>query len=303
MLIPGYQPVDAPTAQVPRSGLIRSAIEVPEGDERWVGGFTYEPESCDPALAVAITCDPGDVDPEDPVKVPGDNPLAEEYVPWAVVGRDRCSALQRDRDRRGRAERQLRATESFQMERELELGSIARAESLPNRYLAQADIVTELASAGATIALAALEDALAECLHGARGMIHATVFTATVWNALGLLRTTDQGILLTANDSIVVAGSGYTGAGPGADAGDAPVAPADIRAAAWAYGTGLVYVRRGQIVEVGDARSQVDRATNTWTTFVERPVAAIFDRCCVIGIEVDHTNSGVGDGSIDGGTP
>lgn len=279
--------VEAPQLAPGRRGLLAAAQEVTEPDERWVNGFAFAPEACDVALISGIFCEPPGAE-----KIPGNNPGAIEYDPYALIGWDACSTLQR-RDRAARARRLLLATESDQMESELWDGAVAFQEGLPNRYLADSN-ATDLGSAGATAALAELEQELAECLHGQRGMIHATVFTATVWTALGLLRV-EGGLLLTGMDTIVVAGSGYSGSAPAADDSSEPTPPADITAAAYAYATGLVYVRRGAIVEVGDGPAQqVARATNDWEVFVERPAAAVWNGCCQLAIEVDHTTSGVG---------
>jgi hypothetical protein len=283
--------VEAPQLTPGRRGLIASAVEVTEPSDRWVNGFAFDPEVCEEALALPIFCDPfGDA-----TKDAGDNPAIVEYDPFALLGWDECSTLDRRRDREGRARRHLLANESDGIERELWDGAIARAEGLPNAFLASS-AATDLGSAGAITALAALEQALADCLHGQRGMIHATVTTTTVWNALGLLRV-DSGLLLTAMDTIVVPGSGYSGSTPapggtGADPDD-PTPPADIKAAAFAYATGMVYLRRGPIAPVGDQRSQIDRSVNLQTVFVERPVAAVWNGCCHFGIEVDHAEAGV----------
>jgi hypothetical protein len=135
---------------------------------------------------------------------------------------------------------------------------------------------------------------------GQRGMIHAMPYTVALWDAEGLLRV-EGGLLLTAQDTIVVSGAGYSGSAPGAGEGDDPVPPADVDLAANAYGTGLVYLRRGPIVEIGDRTSQIDRSINDWNVFVERPVAATHAGCCVLTVEVNHAAGTIDD--VDGGSP
>lgn len=272
--------LEAPPSAPGRHGLIASAVEVPPGDERWVNGFGFDPESCDPAALVAIGCAPGG----DAKPVAGLPPLVE-YEPFMVIGSDRCAMFDQGRDRDGRARRHLLATESHQLEAEFWDGALARAEPLPNLYLAKTG-ADALGSGGPVAALARLEQALGECLHGQRGMIHATLTTVSFWMAAGVLRV-EGGLLLTALDTIVVAGSGYSGSAPGA----APVPPADLAAAATAYGTGLVYVRRGAIFAPDDASraSRVDRTVNTETTYVERPIAAVTSGCCRVSVTVTHS--------------
>lgn len=320
---PGYQPVPAPQLQVPRMGLVRSAVEVADdlgldvqaretafdGGEiqpSWAGGLVFEAASCETVAPRPLGCD---IEPPlDPKEAP-ENPGLVEYEPFLVMGADVCSTMDRTRDRRERARLQLLATESWQIAREVWEGAVARSTTpdLPNDYLASADTtVLDATAVGYVSALAELEAALLDCMHGARGMIHASPYTLTLWNEAGLVRTTDQGIILTALDTIVVADAGYTGSGPGAVEGDPPVA-ADLAVSAWAYGTGLVHLRRGLIYEVGDEQSQIDRSTNTWEVFVERPVAAYWSPCCQLGIHVSHEtpggNAGAGGGDVDGGTP
>lgn len=316
---PGYQPIPAPQLQVPRTGLVRSAVEVNDelgidvqareaafdggvAQPAWAGGLAFEAMSCETVAPRALGCD---IDPPlDPKEAPA-NPGVVEYEPFLVMGADKCTTMDRTRNRRELARLQLLATESWQIAREVWEGAVARSttDDLPNAYLASAATdVLDATPVGYVSALAELEAALLDCMHGARGMIHASPYTLTLWAEAGLVRTTDQGIILTTMDTIVVADAGYTGSGPGEDPGDPPE-PADLAVSAWAYGTGLVHLRRGLIYEVGDETSQINRSTNTWEVFVERPVAAYWSPCCQLGINVDHTGPGASNGGINGGTP
>lgn len=283
--------VAAPQLAPGRRGLIPAAIEVAEPTDRWINGFAYEAESCDAAQALPIFCNPGMGD-DGYEKEPGESGGLIEYDPWSIVGADFCTTLERGRDREGRARRQLAATEGFQIEAELWDGAIAQAEGYDNPYFAKAGVATDLGTAGVVAAFAELEQGLAECLHGQRGMIHAMPFTVSLWASAGLVRV-EGGLLLSTLDTIVVSGSGYSGSAPG----DPPTPPADPSDAANAYATGLVYLRRGPIfpADDGDMASRIDRQVNDETVFVERAAAATWS-CCLLTIEVDHTTSGVGDG-------
>lgn len=288
MAIGNRQRVDAPAAGPNRRGLLSpgGAIEIVEPDERWVGGFAYEPLACGVIGPRPIVCEdtekPSDVDPA----------AIREYDPIYLLGADVCSTLDRGRDRIERAQQNLLATQSHQAEREFWDGVATRAATpnLGNAYLAEGGASDAVSSTPVPFvnALAELDQALAECLHGTQGMIHATPLTVSLWYAAGLLRVEGQR-LLTAMDTIVVTGSGYSGSAPGAQAGDPPVPPADLSAGATAYGTGLVYSRLGSTNRIGEtAVSEIDRATNTQTVLVERPAAITFAGCCLLSIPVDH---------------
>lgn len=277
--------VEAPRHAPGRRGLLWSAVEIIEPNERWINGFAYECESCDPAQAIPIRCSPSGVLPDgSTTKQAGESGGIVEFDPYLVVGADFCSTLDRDRDREGRARRQLLATESFQMESELWLGTIAQAEGYDNPYFAKNGVATDLGSGGFVSAFAELEQGLAECLNGQRGMIHATPLTVSLWYSANLLRV-ENGLLLSALDTIVVTGPGYSGAAPG----NPPTPPADLDLAANAYATGLIYVRRGPLfpADDGNEASRVDWTVNDETIFVERAVAATWS-CCLLTITVDH---------------
>lgn len=294
---------EAPPAGAVRRGLLApgGAIVVDEAGERWIGGFAYEPLACGVIGPRPVVCadsaKPTDVDPA----------AIREYDPVYLLGADVCTTLDTDRDRIGRARQNLLATRSYQLAQELWDGVASRAATpdLVNAYLAiggadGAEVLSDTAVPYVD-ALAQLDDALARCLHGTQGMIHMTPLTFALLGTAGALRAEGQRVL-TPNDNIVIADAGYTGSAPGADEGDAPVAPADLAAEANIYGTGLVYVRLGSEARVGEsAVDEVDRTVNTWTTLVEQPAAATFAGCCLLTIPVDHTTSGSGGGGGGGG--
>lgn len=276
---------EAPTGGTNRRGLLApgGAILVEPGDERWVGGVEWEGGPCGSLLPRPVVCEdtskPEDVDPQ------GIRTADAFYV----SGYDQCSTLDTGRDRAANARANLAATESYQAELEFWDGVASRAAApdLENMWLARFEAATAAAAGplGYVRALAALDQALAACLHGQQGMIHATPFTASMWMAAGLLRVEGQR-LLTVMDSIVVAGSGYSGSAPAVADGGAPVAPADLAAGANAYGTGLVYAQLGAVAVLEDT----DRSVNTSRARAERPVLLSTAGCCVLTVEVDHTS-------------
>lgn len=285
--------VEPPAPGPNRRGLLSpgGAVRVDEPGAQWEGGLAWAPLSCEALAVRPIVCGPEADAGLDPKATP-DNEQVVEYDPVYLLGGDFCSTLDRSLDHVQRARWNLSATESHQLETELWDGaaSLLKADPEPNNYLAKVGGAAEVSATALpyTRALAELEQAMAECLHGQQGVVHAAPITADLWYAAGLLRVEGQR-LLTPMDNIVIAGSGYSGSAPGQDPNDPPVPPGDIGAAANAYGTGLVYVRLGPVVEVGDEASQIDRTVNDWLVFVERAAAATFDPCCWFTVPVDHT--------------
>lgn len=298
------QRIEAPARGAVRRGLVASAPTLtfpapldeqanPPGGEPWLGGVFFEAGACDSLDPRPILCaDLGDKGEQSS----DGNP---EWHPYYVMGADRCTTMDRGRPRVEYARRNLLATQSRQIESEVWDGVAsfdAQTVGDPiNPFLADGLATIVSASAVPFVnALAWLDHDLVDCLNGAQGMIHASVLTANLWYSAGLLRVDDGGRLLTVSDNIVVAGAGYSGsAGVARDPEDpavAPVPPAAIDAAAWAYGTGLVYVALGAEDRIGQTEAaEIDRTTNTQVTRVERPAVAIWAPCCHLGINIDHT--------------
>lgn len=270
------QVVRARPAAPPRVGLIASAILPDEPDERWVNGFAYEPESCGGAGRGDV-CSDGQT-PKDAAP----NAAIVEYDPILVYAVDKCSTWDQTRDREGRARRLLAACEGTQLEAELWTGSQALAEdpATPNNRLASpASDVLSNGPMSAGQALACLEQGLADCGCGSRGMIHAPRGLVSHWASLQLVRR-DGALIVTTLDTIVVPGAGYDGSGPNGE-------PAGVDST-WAYATDMVEVRRGAIRLVGDGVAErLDRSNNDLVTVAERPVAATFDGCCHLAVETD----------------
>lgn len=281
---------DFPPAVPGRRGLLVEAVALTaqalaDGigvDERWTNGFTYLPDSCDAINPQAIQClgSPGD-------KLPPDNADAVDYAPFLTFGGDKCSRMDVGRDREGRARRNLLATESWQVEAEFFDGLASKSVSpnLPNPFLTDGTTADDATGGGSPLpsvrALARVEQAIMECLHGQRAMIHAQPELVSLWQAGGALRL-EGNVLLTVLDSIVVPGSGYSGAGP-----DATPAAAGT---SWCYGTSLVYALQGSINLLGTAPDWLNRTTNDVTVLVERTNALVFAPCCVKAVHASLTS-------------
>ena len=273
--------VNARPAAPPRVGLLPSVGTTDELEARWEAGFAYAAENC-VAAGVFDPCGPGTLDP------PANRAMVEAD-PFAVWAADECSAFGfSERDWQGRARRLLEACQSKQVERELWRGDLSRADSdINNAFLASAD-ADVIGAPGTSLrdGLACLEQALADCSCGARGMIHATRQVVTHWQGLGLLRR-EGSLVLTINDTIVIPGAGYDGSGPPAAAGDPPVAA--VTGGVWAYATGIVDVRLSPQIDIvpGSFAQAFDRSTNTIAFRAERLAAASWDGCCHIAIALD----------------
>lgn len=285
-----------PQAQPGRRGLLMAAAGVAWGDLvdyetdnalEWVNGFSYYSDSCDAADPMQIRCLGSPAD-----KIPVDNPDAVPYRPFLTFGTDRCSTMDNARPRQARARRNLIATESWQIEREF-FDGVATIDNagetlsdVPNPFMtdgATAVDVTGATPLGPMHALARIEAELMSCLHGQRTMIHATPDLVTLWNAGGGLRLEGNTLLTTACDSIVVPGAGYSG--------NSPAGAAATAGTSWCYGTGIVYLLQGPILDPADqnAASRVDRDANITTWIAERPNAVLYSPCCVVAVHADLT--------------
>ncbi len=143
------------------------------------------------------------------------------------------------------------------------------------------------------VGLALAGQSLANCGAGTRGMIHAPAFLVELWMADGLLMEDEAGNLVTKiRRDRVVAGSGYTGSGPGG----IPVTDLDT----WIYATGPVEVYLEQInpedgtndAEYGGVTGKTvtesfDRLTNYAEFRAERMALVRFDPCCHSAVLID----------------
>ncbi len=256
-----------------RRGLLSVATTPAEIPTDWLHGVTFSPESCAvPAPLPWVVCETDDFG--DPAGPPG--PAA--WYPIMLRGVYECSTMggydRPERERRARAV--LTATASHQAEAELAQGVASSQGGVPNPILTSSDGWIDVIDATTgpeppAYALSALEQSMALCLHGQRGTIHATPAVVTLWDAEGLLHAEGQ-LLVTANDNVVVAGSGYAGL------------------TSFVYGTGPMFQIRGQATPEGDAVEQTDRAQNTITTWVTQPSLVYVSPCCKVAAEVATTS-------------
>ena len=115
-------------------------------------------------------------------------------------------------------------------------------------------------------------------------MIHATAGTVTGWESLGFTLDRVNNVLVTRGcGTPIVVGTGYAGSHPVGSS--VPTAKQ-----AWAYATGPVDVRRGDvIVNPPEIKQALDRTTNEITYRVERDYLVDWDTVLQAAVLVDRT--------------
>lgn len=276
--------VQPPQVEAPQFGLVASALNPPPGEtpDTWARGFTWQPETCG-GYSVISQCSDTELD------VPGQGPGNPTYEPWAVVVSDSCSTMSGADGMPDRVRRQLIARESHAIARELWDGALTQADDLGNPWLTEPDTadrpVTVLAGGAAVkpaVAQGLIEEALGDCLHGARGMLHVPRAAAGMFAVQEKVGTS----FYTRAGNLLVADAGYPGTNPD---GETPASESSTR---WVAATGLVTVRRHPEITIlpgDDATGGVRTSDNRRLYTAERLVAATYDPCCRLFVLVDLT--------------
>lgn len=283
--LPLPEPVDAPQATPPKSGLIAAVQEIDRLHEVadtafGLGGVAYRPEAAGPGgRARSASTDNEGADVYDPVGEDNKAGLVTAY-PIVLSAEETCSAIGwTQNDYEGRARRRLEAIGGKILEREFWTGEVAQLDDLdPDVYqwLAQTQAVDVTPAGGATDpkrALGIIEDVLGRTGIGT-GFIHmsrkAAIMMPDRWG---------DGPLITWPDSVVAIGAGYNGVGPTG----AP--PADGEQ--WVYATDLCDVWLGEIRMFPETLDQaMDPRKNTISYRAERFGAASWDGNTHIAIRV-----------------
>jgi hypothetical protein len=268
-------------------GLLSSAADVvDDATANWQRGISYEMPGCGGKVVLQAICQSTDA------VVVFDNtgdPTWGDYFPFAVQTSFTCSTMgYTPEDIERLAKQQLDAAVQYAAEYELWTGALTQAvqadtseTDYPNFYLASDLSVDITPTAGTGVkskyGLALLEEALGKCGNGGgRGTIHTP---RAVASALNLKAKGDH--LETNLGNYVIAGTGYTGAGPDGDE------PTDGKR--WIYATGgRIKVWRGPVVTTPDTPAQaVDRSVNTVTYTVDQVIGITPTSCCSYGVLVD----------------
>jgi hypothetical protein len=274
---------------------VADVTEHTAADSHWVTGFQYETENCGFNASIQPICAPGDPDIELFDTSNGPNYLGN--MPFSIKVEDTCLTVGWSvTDRTAKALRKLDLVTQKALEMELAIGSHAglyggfigtgtseTADTNARQYLANPDTVQELGTGTVSLGLglALLEQALADCGAGSRGVIHVPRDAASLLDTHVQPDDDDKQLLTKNNHNWVISGSGYTGAGPGDQERDQPLTP-------WIYATGPIVVHLGA-PEVITPRlaDQVNVRTNEMTVVAVKPAAVYWDGCCHFGVQVN----------------
>jgi hypothetical protein len=305
-----YAIVEPTPATPPLHNLIASAREVNETDNRWERGITWAPLGCVEPQVWDPRCQdgfPGGID-QDKGDAPENPDIAESWPVTLYTAFECNSRGQLSRDDEARVRGLLEAGTPKGTEKAFWSGAIG-ADVTPGANDTAFTLVTGTPNVdgnapGATggilnpdpvgavtplsplQALASLQQALASCGPGGRGMIHATTHLAAIWAALDYLERDGGRLVTRVRGDIVVAGSGYDGTGP-TDSSEADPTAGSV----WAYATQMVTIRKAPIAIVPDGERKImqalNRRTNTMRWTAERSVSWQVDPCCAFAALVD----------------
>jgi hypothetical protein len=284
-VIPAPPVVEAPF------GLFSAAEVVERGprDEHWGQGFEAMTEACNFDASIHDVC--GAIPPVDVYVNNGDRFVSVR--PFGILARDECSAVGFSvEDRRARVTRQLELVTQKSVEAEFWRG-VYRSEWETEQanldpswvdddtaYLSSANTTAlEATAQSPKVALALLEQGLADCGPGYEGVIHMSPLVASTF--AGLLEPGDDGKLRTMSGHRVAIGAGYDGSGPNR------VAPAN-KFTHWMYATGPMFVVLGskELITVNEQQA-TNAGTNMMTYVAARPAAVYSDGCCQLAVQAD----------------
>lgn len=226
-------PVAPPALEEPVISLLRSAQDPLRGNAdttggRWVGGIAYQPYD-NVAPVVIDPCEGAAVD------TPPAPPGVVTWQAYVVKVFDQCSAIGfRAHDFKERLDTAMRVGRHKAIEKEFWGGALATSTSNGNAFLTESPGVTDLTPTAVPSirrAMQILEQGLADCGLGGRGMIHMRPDALPA----DTQARREGNVLLTLRDTILVVGNGYPNTGPSGAA-----APAGTT---WLFATGMVDVR------------------------------------------------------------
>lgn len=313
-------PVEQPPVVKAMHGLLSTASEaVDPAGTRWFPGFEFAPRFCgDGGMWVPCADNvPRNLNPDQYGSGSGDVEQTKDavdasdfvrFIPYVVWDQFTCTTRGfQVTDYKGTARASIELTQDKQIESELWTGQVMAAAgndalgdpienmslmgSTPEDGVLNPGGAAAPSSVSPAVALALLQQGIANCGPGTRGMIHATPYLADLWGQTGAIKDISGKLMTTTRGTLVVSGAGYTGEGPVSS----PHVLADSEV--WAYATGMVEWRMSDIFLVPltpDGRAganniaeAIDRSTNKVTFRAERFAAAVWNECCTVAVLVD----------------
>lgn len=214
-------------------------------------------------------------------------------TPFTVYAEVDCSAPGFWDQREEMARQALARVETYQVEKAFWTGTASGVANAVYPHLASTTSLVETSSFGYTVtlqpqativtgaplapsvALGALENALADCLQGDAGVIHISNDMVPVMAGNGLIMK-DGTRLRTHNGNFVVAANGYPRTGP--DGSDPGVGHG------WMFATGPIFAYRGNVELLTTPNgAPLVRTTNTVKAIAQRTYLVGFD-CCLFAV-------------------
>lgn len=208
-------------------------------------------------------------------------------IHWSSV---KCSTMSGDSaDLEARAQVKIMSSTSHKLETELWTGDGAETWGKPTPYLT--DVLVTQINSGVAIPLAYAHARLAmqagALAEGQRLAICCTPMLADLWASAGVVRK-ENGLLLDAFDNIVIAGTGFTGSGPGM--------PVDTTyQTSWAYAILVPQVRLSGVTVSSQQNVEVqgqheDVINNVDAAIAWRVGTTSFDPDVHLAVNVDMCN-------------
>jgi len=256
------------------------------GVPRWLAGVTFQQLGCDPLKRIeAIVC--GEV-PSEALKTASELGDVVSFDSFAVYDAKEGSLLCTDLGRLiGDIQIRMPAMVSEQLAGELMTGGARPFDGgtpLTNPTLVSSATV---AAGGPFLpgeAIAELEAAAADTLHGAEATFHITPRGMGYLTGLDIDDGPGGPIYRTSQGHTVIADAGYTGPAPDAQA-------AGIESEWW-YMSGPVFWGLTDFTPLGMPEERVNISNNQLTEIMEAFAIVVFDPCAVVAVPVMYESDG-----------
>jgi len=272
-----------------RIGLLENsgAQQLPPGAiDRLAGGVGYQ--ALDPTLS---SPDLSTFDPCADFTVSESEGSEVNWNAWGIARGAECSTLNGGEEALGdvqdRADALLAAQSSYLAEYTFWTGIVGASTfaglGWPNRPLSSAlatDLTPTDGEAGVVEAFGLIHEYLADTLRGLRGVIHVPPQLLPYASFYGTVVRDGFQLGAALSDHLVIAGSGYTGSGPG------NVAQPDNRT--WIYATSMVRVGQSD----AEVRAAIERESNTAKAIAYKAVLAEWDLTAHAAVRVCLTDPG-----------